>query len=148
MTKPDFVLQTFINTTQDRLWEALEDEKAVAHYHFMASHATRNGDRTTLHLPEGSALMSNVLLKTDPKTRMECTFEPHWEGGGAPSRVVYLIEPEGRFCKLTIEHYNLTFPVIPGEGVADGWARWAAGLKSWLETGEDAHFGSMAEMAQ
>ena len=142
MQKPDFVMQTYIRTSQDRLWDALADEKNVAHYHFMASHATRDGDRTTMFLPDGTALMSNVILKTDPKTRMECTFEPHWEGGGAPSRVIYLMEPEGDFVKLTIEHYDLTFPVVPGEGVADGWARWTAGLKTWLETGIDAHFGS------
>lgn len=141
MSKPDFVMQTFIKTTQDRLWDALSDEKNVAHYHFMASHAARDGDRTIMFLPDGTELMSHVLLKTDPKSRMEMTFEPNWEGGGAPSRVVYLMEPEGAFMKLTIEHYDLTFPVVPGEGVADGWNRWAAGLKTWLETGEDAHFG-------
>ncbi|MEL6338221.1 MAG: SRPBCC domain-containing protein [Pseudomonadota bacterium] len=93
--------------------------------------------------------MSNVILATEPKSRMEMSFEPHWEGGGAISRVVYLMVPEGDFVKLTIEHYDLTYPVVLGEGVADGWNRWAAGLKTWLETGEAAHFGSLgAEVAQ
>jgi hypothetical protein len=76
---------------------------------------------------------------------MECTFEPHWEGGGAPSRVIYRIEAEGDHCKLTIEHYDLTFPLIPGEGVSDGWARWADGLKSWLETGRSTRFAPASE---
>ena len=142
MQKPDFVMQTFIKTSQDRMWDALADERNVAHYHFMASHATRDGARITMFLPDGTPLMSNVILATDPKSRMEATFEPHWDGGGAPSRVIYLLEPEGDFVKLTIEHYDLTFPVVPGKGVADGWARWAAGLKTWLETGQDAHFGT------
>ncbi|MEM8691495.1 MAG: metalloregulator ArsR/SmtB family transcription factor [Pseudomonadota bacterium] len=146
MSKPDFMMQTFIRTTQDQLWDALADETHIARYHFMASKATREGDTVVMYLPNGDRLMSSVLLKTEPKSMMECTFEPHWEGGGAPSRVIYRIEPEGGYCKLTIEHYELTFPVIPGEGVADGWERWAAGLKTWLETGEDAHFGSMAEV--
>ncbi len=144
MSKPDFVMQTYIKTTQDRLWDALSDEKNVAHYHFMASHATRDGDKVTMFLPDGTPMLTNILLKAVPKSRMECTFEPHWEGGGAPSRVVYLMQPEGDFVKLTIEHYDLTFPVVPGEGVADGWARWASGLKTWLETGEDARIGAMA----
>ena len=145
MPKPDFVMQTYIKTTQDRLWDALSDEQNVAHYHFMASHATREGDKVTMMLPDGTPLMSNILLSSEPKSRMECTFEPHWEGGGAPSRVVYLIEPEGDFVRLTVEHYDLTFPVVAGEGVADGWNRWAAGLKTWLETGQDAQFGSAAQ---
>ena len=143
MPKPDFVMRTYIRTTQDRLWDALADESNVAHYHFMASHATRDGDAVTMYLPDDTPLMTNVLLNADPKSRMEMTFEPHWEGGGAPSRVIYLIEPEGVFVRLTVEHYDLTFPVVPGEGVADGWSRWAAGLKTWIETGEDAHFGSL-----
>jgi hypothetical protein len=42
--------------------------------------------------------------------------------------------------KLVIEHYDLHFPVVPGEGVADGWERWAAGLKTFLETGAAARF--------
>lgn len=147
MSKPDFVMQTYIKCSRDRLWDALSDEKSVAHFHFMASHATRDGDKVVMHMPDGTPLMTSALVKADPKSRMDCTFEPHWEGGGAPSRVVYLVEEEGPFCCLTIEHYDLTFPAVAGEGVADGWARWAAGLKSWLETGEDAHFGSAGAAA-
>lgn len=142
MTKPDFVMQTYIKSTQDRVWDALADPQNVAHFHFMASHATREADKTTMFLPDGTALLTNILLSSDPKSRMECTFEPHWVGGGDPSRVIYLIEPQGDFVKLTVEHYDLGGPVAAGEGVADGWARWAAGLKTWLETGKDAHFGS------
>ena len=145
MSKPDFVMETYIKTTQDRIWDVLMDEKAIAHYHFMASHGTRNGDAITMHTPDGAPMLTNRLTASDPKSRMECTFEPHWEGGGAPSRVVYLIKPEGDFVRLTVEHYDLTFPVVHGEGVADGWVRWASGLKTWLETGQDTHIGSMAD---
>ena len=146
MSKPDFVMQTFIKTSRDRLWAALEDENNVAHYHFMASHADRSGDKTVMYLPDGTPLLTNILIKADPKSRMEMTFEPHW-ADMPPSRVVYLIEEEGAHCSLTIEHYDLNMPVVAGEGVADGWARWASGLKTWLETGQDAHFGSRAETA-
>jgi hypothetical protein len=46
--------------------------------------------------------------------------------------MIYLIEPQGETCKLTIEHYD-----IPEgqDAVREGWARIAASLKSWLETG-------------
>ena len=47
--------------------------------------------------------------------------------------MVYLIEPEGPQCKLTIEHYDIA---AGQEGVAEGWARLAASLKSYLETGQ------------
>ena len=142
MSKPDFVMQTFIKTTCDRLWDALSDEKAVAHFHFMAAYAKREGDTVISYLADDTPLISIKLLSAEPKSRMECTFEPHWAEDMPPSRVVYLIEEEGDHCSLMIEHYDLNLPAIPGEGVADGWARWLAGLKTWLETGEDARFGA------
>jgi hypothetical protein len=47
--------------------------------------------------------------------------------------MVYLIEAQGETCKLTIEHYDMA----PGqEGFAEGWARLASSLKSYLETGK------------
>lgn len=144
MTKPDFMMQTYIRCTQDALWAALEDETSIAQFHFMPVTGERDGDTITMRLPDGSPMLTNRLISATPKSRMECTFEPHWEGGGGPSRVVYLITPEGAHCKLVIEHYDLTFPVVPGEGVADGWARWADGLKTWLETGQPARFGDPA----
>lgn len=144
MTKPDFMMQTYIRCSQDDLWRTLEDENSIVNYHFINVTGIREGDTVHMRFPDGTTMLSNRLISATPKSRMECTFEPHWEGGGAPSRVIYLIEPEGDHCKLTIEHYDLTFPVVPGEGVSDGWARWADGLKTWLETGKPARFGHAA----
>ena len=83
--------------------------------------------------PDGEAMLRQVTTEMDPKTRIAMTFEPLFMGPNAPvSHMVYLIEPEGETCKLTIEHYDLA----PGqEGFAEGWARLAASLKSYLETG-------------
>ena len=145
MSKPDFVMETYIKTTQDRLWDVLLDEDAIPHYHFICSKATRNGDAITMHFPDGSPMLTNRLLSSDPKSRQEWTFEPHWDPTTdiPASRVIYLLKNEGEFIRLTVEHYELGEPAVPGEGVADGWVRWAAGLKTWIETGEDAHIGPM-----
>lgn len=145
MSKPDFVMETYIKTSHDRLWDVLMDEKAIAHYHFVASHGTRTGDAITMHSPDGAPLLTHRLLASDPKRRMEWTFEPHWDNSDdvPNSRVVYLMQPEGDFMRLTVEHYDLGGPAVPGEGVADGWVRWASGLKTWLETGEDTRIGPM-----
>jgi len=142
--KPDFVMSTFIRCSQDALWDALQDPDAVAHYHFMQCRAERKGDKVTMFLPDGTPMMSSAIIEAEPKTRLVTTFEPHW-AEIPPSRVVYLILVEGSACRLTIEHYGLAFPATPGEGIVDGWERWAAGLKSWLETGRDAHFGPLGE---
>lgn len=145
MSKPDFVMETYIKTSHDRLWAVLMDENAIAHYHFIASHGTRNGDAITMHYPDGAPMLTNRLLSSDPKSRMEWTFEPHWDDNAdiPTSRVIYLLRAEGDFMRLTVEHYDLGAPAEPGTGVADGWVRWASGLKTWLETGDDAHIGPM-----
>lgn len=136
MSKPDFMMQTFIRCTQDALWEALSDPECMAAYHFacdIAEGRAQEGETIRFILPDGNPMLSQAVLKVEPKSRIETTFEPHFFGPGAPaSRMVYLIEPQGPACKLTIEHYD-----IPEgqEGVAEGWARLAASLKSYLETG-------------
>jgi len=134
--KPDFVMQTFIRTDQDALWDALTDPAQMAASHFMASDVRGDGavGGTVHYLAGDKPMLDTRIISLDPKSRIETTFEPHFFGPGAEaSRCVYLIEPQGPICKLTIEHYG-----IPDgqDGVAEGWARLASSLKSWLETGE------------
>jgi len=144
-SKPDFVMQTFIRCTQDALWNALNDPAQMTRYHFLAARVRLDDDTFVYELDNGDTMMKARTIEADPKSRIVATFEPYWEGGGAPSRTVFLISVEGAHCSLTVEHYDLTFPVVPGEGVADGWARWAAGLKTFLESGEVHKFaGEMA----
>lgn len=142
MSKPDFVMSTFINCTQDALWDALTDAETASAYHFMAAKVTRDGNRMIYTLPDGNDMLVCTETKLEPKTRIESTFEPAWEGPDmAQSRFVYLIEPQAAFCKLTLEHYDIP----PGqEGVADGWMREMAGLKTFLETGKAVAFSDMA----
>lgn len=140
MTEPDFVMQTYIRCSQDALWDALTQADAMAKYHFMSSRVTQSGDVFDTRFDDGSPMLTNRILSETPKTRLEMDWVAHWDGAGEPSRVVYSVAREGDHCRLTIEHFDLTFPVVPGEGVHDGWARWAAGLKTWLETGQTVRF--------
>lgn len=144
MAKPDLVMTTFIRCTQDALWDALTDPDQMARYHFLATRVIRDGDSYDYRIGDDPMLVTRTL-ETRPKSRIVASFEPKWEGGGAPSRTVLVIAAEGDHCALTLEHYDLTFPVVPGEGVHDGWSRWAAGLKTWLETGQGVRFHEPAE---
>ena len=140
--KPDFVHQTMIRCTQDALWDALTKADQVAAYHFVCDTVTgdaEDGKPMDMIRPDGSLMLRQTTLSLSPKSRIETTFEPHWfEGENKASRIVFLIEAEGAHCKLTCEHYD-----IPAgqEGVAEGWARHIASLKSWLETGEPIKMG-------
>jgi DNA-binding transcriptional ArsR family regulator len=136
MGKPDFMMQTFIRCTQDALWDALTEAGQMAAYHFACNAVEGNAvvDATTSFIrPDGSAMLNQTTTAMDPKSRIAMTFDPLFMGPDAPSsHMVYLIEPQGESCKLTIEHYD----IAPGqEGFAEGWARLASSLKSYLETG-------------
>lgn len=135
--KPDFMMQTFIRCTQDALWAALTEADQMALYHFMCSTVQGDaipGNVTRFIKPDGDDMLRQVTTALDPKTRISMTFEPVFMGPDAPaSNMVYVIEPQGDSCKLTIEHYDMA----PGQdGFAEGWARLAASLKSYLETGQ------------
>ena len=147
MAKPDFVMQTYIRCTLDALWHALTDPDEIANYHFLAQVVRKDGATTRYEFAPGQPMILSRDIKLDPKTRIEQTFEGLWEDAGAPSRFVYLLKEEGSVCSLTLEHYDLTYPVMHGEGVADGWARLLAGLKTYLETGETVRFNHDASGA-
>ncbi|MEL6374144.1 MAG: metalloregulator ArsR/SmtB family transcription factor [Pseudomonadota bacterium] len=136
-TKPDFVHQTFIRTSQDALWDALTKADQLGAHHFACTSAEGDaaiGKPTRMLRADGSTMLTQTAIALDPKTRIEKMFQPNWgEGEQQPSRIVFLISVEGPLCKLTCEHYDIP----PGqEGVREGWARFTASLKSWLETGE------------
>ncbi|MEM1072912.1 MAG: SRPBCC domain-containing protein [Pseudomonadota bacterium] len=140
MTKPDFMMQTYINCTQDALWHALTDPEACAQYNFVAKSCVREGNKLVYRMEDDALMLVCTETKLTPKTRIESTFEPHWAGPDVPletSRFVYIIDPQGENCLLTVEHYD----VPEGqEGVADGWHRSLAGIKTYLETGAAVKF--------
>ncbi|NRB36411.1 MAG: hypothetical protein HRU31_17070 [Rhodobacteraceae bacterium] len=66
-------------------------------------------------------------------TRLEMTFEPNFgDGDTMASHMAVINDVEGPACRLTCEHYD-----IPAAncGVRDGWARYVALLKNWIEAG-------------
>lgn len=139
MSKPDYVLSTYIKCTQAALWSALRDPEAMVNYDFLGQTAELQGDVTVLRAPDGSVTLHTRELEVVPMTKLVTTFEPKWDDVTTPSRVVYLIEEKGDYCRLTVEHHGLNND--PEGGTADGWERSIAGLKTWLETGEPTCFG-------
>ena len=151
MSKPDFVMQTFIDCTHDALWDALTKGELMGQYHFGCERVEGQhkapGDQIDMYFPPemgGGVMLSNRVISIDPKSRIEMTFAPGWNEEPSESRCVYLVEPQSVGMKLTIEHYELT---AADGGVEEGWARFAAGLKTWLETGSTPRFTMNAETA-
>jgi uncharacterized protein YndB with AHSA1/START domain/DNA-binding transcriptional ArsR family regulator len=138
--KPDFMLETYIRTTPEALWEALTQGEITKRYHFAKAAMQgdiRAGAPYAFIRPDGGTMLSGDILAAEPPTRLEMTFTPGWMPAAKSSRCVYEIAQVGGLVKLTILHFD-----IPTEqaGISDGWARIAASLKSLLETGEGLSF--------
>jgi len=135
--KPDFVLETYIKTTPERLWEALTSGDISSKYfqgNASVSGTFEEGSSYEYTSEEGNKMLIGEIVSVEPLKRLEMTFLPAFmERPDELSRNVYEISQMGENCKLTIMHFGIT-PEI--EGVRDGWSKIAARLKTLLETGE------------
>jgi uncharacterized protein YndB with AHSA1/START domain/DNA-binding transcriptional ArsR family regulator len=139
--KPDFVLETFIRTTPEKLWEALTNAAQIAQYHFAGSAVLGDftpGTDYRYLTAGGDVIVSGTVIAAEPPHRIEMSFQPGWMGRGAKaSRHVYEMQAVGDLMKLTVLHYDLP---AGQEGIREGWAKFAASLKSFLETGTGLQF--------
>jgi uncharacterized protein YndB with AHSA1/START domain/DNA-binding transcriptional ArsR family regulator len=140
--RPDFMMETFIRTTPEKLWEALTNPDMITRYHFasVAIHGRfAAGEPYEYKFADGNLMLSGDIIAAEPPRRLEMSFVPGWMGpNAATSRHVYEIEAAGDLTKLVILHYDLP---ESHSGVREGWAKIIASLKSYLETGEALHFG-------
>ncbi|MEC5292751.1 metalloregulator ArsR/SmtB family transcription factor [Aurantimonas sp. C2-6-R+9] len=136
MTKPDFLLETFIRTTPERLWNALLDPAMTEKYYMNSRVETDGavGSQLRYVWPDGKTMLDGKIIEADPPRRLKATFQPKWDEDQHPvSTVTFEIEAQGEVCKFTITHTDL---VKSAEGIRTGWAKIASGLKTLLETGE------------
>lgn len=141
ISKPDFMLETFIRATPDQVWEALTTPELSQRYMFMgaAIHSTLQANAPyEYRTAEGKIMVSGTIIAAERPKRLEMSFHAAWMGPDAmPSRNVYEIETVGSLCKLTILHFGLP---PEHEGLKEAWAKIAASIKSLLETGAALEF--------
>ena len=139
---PSHVYSIFIQTTPEKLWDALTSEAISPQYYFNT--AVRStweaGSDYSYHYPDGGdAMVKGTVIEIDPPKRMVQTFVPAWyekADHDNPSTVIWEIEPLGNACKLMLTHLGLDPANAPVEGIKQGWSQILSGLKTLLETGE------------
>jgi DNA-binding transcriptional ArsR family regulator len=140
--KPDFVLATYIRTTQDALWDALTNPEKTRLYYYGARLRSelRPGSPFQYYDAEGGLMLDGELIEISPKTRIVSSFMAPWADKPEPTRVVFTIEPMGEVMKFTITHHDVEKAKASAE---DGWSKIAAGLKTLLETGQPLNVPGM-----
>ncbi|HEY3509588.1 MAG TPA: SRPBCC domain-containing protein [Kribbella sp.] len=142
MSKPAMIHVTYIETTPEKLWEALTSGAFTQLYWFgrriesdwTVGSPVRFYDSTDDSLTDSG----EVLVYDEPKT-LAYTFKNEVTGEQVPGRVTFTIEPRNEtVVKLQVVHDEIADDTV--EGWRNGWGPILANLKTYLETGRTLQF--------
>lgn len=148
--KPSHVYVVFIETTPERIWDALTKSEFTEQYYFASTvESDWMEDSDYEYFIEGQLAITGKVLEAVPPTRLAMTFDARWDEHVTPdpaSRITWEIESVGdELCKLTVVHdgsddeNTATFGQIAG-----GMPLILSGLKTLLETGKPLPMPVMA----
>jgi uncharacterized protein YndB with AHSA1/START domain len=139
MNKPEFVYTTYIETSVEKLWQALTDGAFTERYWFghRAASDWKVGSEYRF-TKQGHPTIQGKVLVVDPPKRLayswdSCSPEAQRE---RTSRVTFDLEPRGKVIKLTVTHDELDERGATLRNISGGWPMVMASLKSLLETGQ------------
>jgi uncharacterized protein YndB with AHSA1/START domain/DNA-binding transcriptional ArsR family regulator len=154
MNKPTFVYTTYIQTTPERLWQALTEPAFTERYWNTTFETDWQPGSPMVWNNHGIRIADpeQVVLESDPYSRLSYTwhtFTPEFDqefGFGDElfskmtaeprSKVTFEIEPAGPAVKLTVIHDDFEAGSTVAELVSGGWPSVLSSLKTLLETGE------------
>jgi uncharacterized protein YndB with AHSA1/START domain len=138
MSKPEFVYTTYIETSAEKLWQALTEGDFTERYWFghRVSSDWKVGSAYRF-AKQGAPTIDGKVLIVDPPRRLayswdSCSPEAKRE---RTSRVTFDLEPHGKAVKLTVTHDELDERGVTLRNISGGWPMVMASLKSLLETG-------------
>ena len=138
MSRPEFVYVTYIETTPERLWQALTDGDFTERYWFgyRAASDWKPGSPYCF-TKQGTGSVEGKIITADPPRRLSYTWDPCSPGPEPErtSRVTFDLESRGAVIKLTVTHDELDERGKTLRDISGGWPMVLASLKSLLETG-------------
>jgi uncharacterized protein YndB with AHSA1/START domain/DNA-binding transcriptional ArsR family regulator len=165
--KRPFVYATYIETTPERLWQALTEPAFTKRYWAITFDSVwKPGSTMTWHT-RGVTIdhPEQVVVESEPYRRLSYTWHSFTSefvksldltdealarlAAEPRSKVTFEIEPLGDQVKLTVIHDDLEPGGITGSLISEGWPRVVANLKTLLETGDtlpDLQLGSPARL--
>ena len=136
--KPAVVYVIYIESTPERVWQALTDAELTAKYwgHSNVSDwQVGSGWEHQRVDASGIADVTGTVVESSPPRRLVTTWAAAGQDPpGGPSRVTFEIEPYRDIVRLTVTHDNLADDA-EREGAAAAWAAVLCNLKSMIETG-------------
>ena len=140
MSKPEFVYVTYIETTAEKLWQALTDGDFTERYWFGVRLKSdwKVGSSFEMVRDDGSVSDAGKVVECDPPRRLAYTFLNLSDKykNEFPALATFELEPYGKLVKLTLTHQGFSDGSKFLPGVSRGWPAILSSLKSMLETGQ------------
>jgi uncharacterized protein YndB with AHSA1/START domain len=140
MPKPEFVYVTYIETTPEKLWQALTDGNFTERYWFGARLRSdwKVGSSFEMVRSDGAVSDAGKVVACDPPRLLAYTFVNLSDRykNEFPALATFVLEPYGKLVKLTLTHEGFQEGSKMLSGVSKGWPAILASLKSLLETGQ------------
>jgi uncharacterized protein YndB with AHSA1/START domain len=139
MRKPEFVYTIYIETTPEKLWEALTSSEFSKRYWFGTELRSdwKVGSSFAL-VTDGKASDTGEILEADPPRRLSYSFKHELFDemrNESATKVVFTLEPHGKVVKLTVTHEGFLEGGKLLGAISAGWPAILSNLKSLLETG-------------
>ena len=140
MPRSTFVYVSYIQTTPEKLWEALTEPEFQRQYWFgvHCESAWTPGASWTMVHGDGRVTDAGEIVEADPPRRLVIRAhhldKPEFKAEG-DSLCTMVLEPDGHAVKLTITHTNEKELSKVITAVSGGWPKVLSNLKSFLETG-------------
>ncbi|HVX75053.1 MAG TPA: SRPBCC family protein [Bradyrhizobium sp.] len=139
MSKPEFVYVTYIETTPEKLWQALTDADFTGRYWFGMQLRSdwKIGSSFEMVRSNGTVSDAGKVVECDPPRRLAYTFinlSDEYKDE-LPALATFVLEPYGKLVKLTLTHEGFAEGSKFLKGISKGWPAILSGLKSMLETG-------------
>jgi uncharacterized protein YndB with AHSA1/START domain len=139
MPKPEFIYISYIETTPEKLWEALTSSEFSERYWWGTKVISdwKVGSPVALEW-RGTVTDTGVIVEADPPRRLSYTWSNASEEfrHERPSRVTFAIEPYGKLVKLTLTHGDFEQGSRMLPNISKGWPAIMSSLKSLLESGQ------------
>jgi DNA-binding transcriptional ArsR family regulator/uncharacterized protein YndB with AHSA1/START domain len=166
LDKPSFVYTTYINTTPERLWQALTEPAFTQRYWGITFETDWKPGSPMTWVQRGVTIADpeQVVLESEPYTRLSYTwhsFTPELAealelsddvrervAAEPRSKVTFEIEQLGDRVKLTVLHDTADPDSLITSMVSSGWPRVISDLKTLLETGDTLPAGTEPPVAE
>jgi len=142
MSKPNFVYVTYIDSTPEKVWQALTDGAFTRRYWVNHRNASdwKVGSSWRHEDFDDASLVDIVgqVVESSPPRRLVLTwsFPQDAENPERVSRVDFNIEAYGNAVRLTVAHSELEPDSPMLHGISRGWPLVLSSLKTMLETGK------------